>query len=70
MRSLSAANDRIRLNAWLPPHDGVGIGLCDPMDQCLVSHTARPVSPDPRSRVTEQLCTMPGVQELVVRYPR
>jgi len=69
--SLSAADDRVRLSAWLPPRDGVvprirlgrrwiNVLWAIPLAFILVVLAVA---------LAQQLRTMSGVQEFIVRYP-
>ena len=69
--SLSAADDRIRLSTWLPPQTGVvprfrigrrWINILWAMPLVIVLLILG-------IAVAQQLRTMPGVQEFIVRYP-
>jgi hypothetical protein len=65
--SLSVADGLIRLNAWLPPHDGVGTRLGGRWISVL---SAIPPVVALLILAVAVAGTMPGVQEFIVRYPR
>ena len=69
--SLSAADDRIRLSTWLPPQDGVvpRIRLGSRWINVLWAIPLAMALLILGIAVAQQLRTMPGVQEFIVRYP-
>jgi methionine sulfoxide reductase catalytic subunit len=69
--SLSAADDRIRLSAWLPPQEGVvpRIRLGSRWINVLWAIPLIVVLLILGIAVAQQLRTMPGVQEFIARYP-
>ena len=69
--SLNAANDRIRLSAWLPPQAGVvpRVRLGRRWIRVLWAIPLAVAFLIIEIAVAEQLRTMPGVQEFIVRYP-
>jgi hypothetical protein len=68
--SLSAADDRIRLSAWLPPQEGVvpRIRLGSRWINVLWAIPLIVVLLILGIAVAQQLRTMPGVQEFIARY--
>ena len=69
--SLSAADDRIRLSTWLPPQDGVvpRIRLGSRWINVLWAIPLAVALLILGVAIAQQLRTMPGVQEFIVRYP-
>jgi methionine sulfoxide reductase catalytic subunit len=69
--SLSAADDRVRLSAWLPPRDGVvpRIRLGRRWINVLWAIPLAFILVVLAIALAQQLRTMSGVQEFIVRYP-